>query len=249
MIKKEVAVIVPDYAAGKAFSGVLRNKGVEPILYDFKISPRIVVDEEARSRLTKKPYDIALELASGIQEIVRQTPHSLVTISCNTLSLDKFILPMKGMLHMNGFKEDEDYILYTTLDALSDSGVRDNPNNVFLGTNGIVEELSSGKFTTLLDFGYANIQELVQELTWRVKGVTGADISSAPNYLVCLKNRDELDRKIKLLTFDLKDKEINEVILGCTELPIAFKRAKKLGLQTANLIDPAYIVAEKIIQL
>lgn len=248
-MKKEVAVIAPDSAAGEAFSGILSENGVKPTLYNFKISPRIVADENGSNILTPEPYQVAMDLAWGVEKIVRDTKQDLITISCNTLSLDKFILPMQGMLFARGIVAGKDYHLYTTLNALANSIIKDNPQNVFLGTNGIVKELSSGKFTTLLDFDCSDIQDLVQEIIWRVKAVTNADTSSAPEYAGNLASEEELDDKVRFLLEELDSKKINQVILGCTELPIAFDRAKKFGFDHIKQIDPAMVVAEEIVRV
>ena len=97
--------------------------------------------------------------------------------------------------------------------------------------------------------GLNNIQDLVQEIIWRVKAVTSSDITTAPAEIRDISSREILKEKINILADELLQHNIKTVILACTELPIAINgyldKSKK---DIIEFIDPASLIAEYQIQ-
>ena len=97
-------------------------------------------------------------------------------------------------------------------------------------------------FQTLISCKLPHAQDLTQEILWRTKAVTGANIAtSGLNHIPDLDNPEILKQKVLQLARLLKQNNITHIALGCTELPIAFSMVDH-GLKTE---DPAAAVAEE----
>jgi aspartate/glutamate racemase len=82
-----------------------------------------------------------------------------------------------------------------------------------------------------------------------VKAIQGSDVSSAPEYfpvsLASDENQHELRRKIQRLDSLLHELGVDSVILGCSELPAAFKL---LSAVEYTLVNPADLVREAVVK-
>lgn len=233
-----VAVIAPDQAAGDDFLKTLTQNNVDAVLFQRETPARVVNNE-----LTQNPQKVSEALSSHITETI-EAGHRIITISCNTESLPHFIDEAHRLAAEKGYAHNRDYILITTLDALKEEYPNREERPIFLGTTVISEKLSPEEFKTLSNSGYDVIQKDIQEIIWRVKATQGSAYSTAPYYEGALDDQDILDNKLIKLAHSLNEAKLKEVIMGCTELPIAFARLRKLVPDfDIKTIDPAVAVA------
>ena len=244
----EVAIASPDEGAGEDFKNVLETKGVKATVFHRKVRPRVVGSESGENVINPDQENIARDLANIIEEAVREG-HEITTISCNTLSIEhRFIDPVLKILEQRNLVRGRDFTLITTLEAIKNKYRDVSEMPVVLGTSVLARELPANEFKTLYSMKFPEIQGLVQEIIWRTKAVQGSDVSTAPSvYKGELASSDVLDQRVKLLVKSLKEAGINEVILGCTELPYAFKRFRDNNSNISIVTrDPAEFVAEEI---
>ena len=86
----------------------------------------------------------------------------------------------------------------------------------------------------------SDAQDLVQEIVWRVKGSTGSDVTTASNTIQNIESNEILKARTHKLFEKLKELQFREVILACTELPIAFQEYKNNS--DIEFIDPAALI-------
>jgi len=236
-----VVAIAPDRPAGEMFLKVLQ-KGLDPLGFDVrlevvKIAPRIEGDQ-----LTNAPEKVSRDLARSLVN-VWQGGADFITISCNTLSLPVFLDAAVEIA-----REQEPRLrkaqLVTTIGAVKEMYSQKGVRHLWLGTTSTCSFLSRDGFDTLEVLGHPEAQSLVQEIIWRVKAITGSDVSSAEKYLgKNLRSREELEKSMQKLGSILRRLNRHRVILGCTELPLAFCWHPLKGIEG---IDPASAVAAVI---
>jgi hypothetical protein len=161
-------------------------------------------------------------------------------IACNTLQSwlpkDIVLLPKKVQ---------EDVRIFTTFTALKQKFPNPQNRPVWLGTTVICREMPENDFQTLLSMNLPELQNIVQEIIWRVKGVTGADISTASGIIKEIQNPKILKETVSLFLRKVKDRSLKQVIMGWTELPIAFREfCTEEGKSSLTLIDPAEVLAD-----
>lgn len=226
----EVFVIAPDKASGTAFNQVLVSKKIETELEFFAIEPRVVENKINTSEKVTRDLEDAIRKAKSKQKNI--------VIACNTL---QFWIPKVDEELLRGVK------IFTTFDASLEKYKNSVKKPVWLGTTPTATLIK--EFPTLVSLKLNYIQDLLQEIIWRVKMRAGDDYSNAPE--VVKKDADNLDLQNRKLT-ELRDlvleflrqEGIKEVILGCTELPVVFAEFKQ---NKVKMIDAAEILAEQII--
>lgn len=216
----KVWVIAPDRPSGDAFDKVLRENGIETEVDYPEITPRVLGDR----------MNPDLQVANDLEKAIGAAKWPDVVIACNTLQL-----------WLPNVKVPEGVKIYTTFEAARKKFPGEKP--VWLGTTPTVKEI--GDFPTLLSLGKPGLQDLTQEVIWRVKGMTGAEIGTAMSEVRNIKSEEALRTKVIELLDGLRNAGVKEVILGCTELPMAFEDYASGESRTGvNLIDPARLVAE-----
>jgi hypothetical protein len=177
-------------------------------------------------------------------------------------------------LQQNGLENGKNYILYTTLDAIKEkyANTTEEERPFILCTRPLSEELPKQQpgLKTLNNLNLEEEIDLTQEIIWRVKAIKQSDTpqftenkkentgqntdlkkeqSVIPDKFIDMKNEETLKSQITKLVRQLKAQKINKVILGCTELPIAFKEyADPEVLEGFEFIDAADILVEIIEQ-
>ncbi len=233
-------VIAPDVGSGKAFFLNLQQTISDRSLgISFaEIAPRVVGGE-----LTKESEKVAQDLARAIDYAV-ESGAKKVTIACNTLSLPIFVDQALEFVKARPLPE-----MVLTIQEIA-GYLAENPdkNIVILGTkplSKILAQETTQHYPTLANSEGATDSDLdlVQEIIWRVKADQGSDVSSAPKFNEPF-NKDVLLDKLKQLNERLIALGIQEVIMGCTELPDAFQLLKENMNEALpyNLIDPAKLV-------
>lgn len=258
-----LAIISPDRGSGRDFAKSLKTASQQldfPLtLKNFfvEISPRV-----EGWHLTHQPRQVADDLAIAMIKALRQNFRWL-TISCNTLSLAKFIdLAWEKVIDQVGFNPQE-IKLITTLNVILEHLHRSQHSTLLIGTRALCKNISVTNPTFLTFFNFPNLTDyqryhysnLIQEIIWRVKSLQKSDISTAPDFEISLAdqqlNQKQLTQLMTKLVIFLIDLKIDELVLGCTELPAAFNQYladqdhphQKLPFE---LTDPAYLVARKI---
>lgn len=227
-----VYVIAPDQPSGDAFNTAFRSRGIKTEIRYADIEPRVIGD-----RINENPKvqeDLARAIADGYRKGFRT-----MVIACNTLQLwvDRaFSLVDQGVSrHVR---------VLTTFDALAQQFPDPSIRPLWLGTTVTVRTING--FPTLLSLGKPEIQDVVQRIVWRTKGVTGADTKTASADIVDIESPEKLREDVIWLIGQLKHLGTREVVLGCTELPIAFGYAGEEEKAGLKFIDPAVAVAEML---
>ncbi|MFA7301230.1 MAG: asparaginase domain-containing protein [Candidatus Shapirobacteria bacterium] len=222
-------VIAPDKSSGEDFCRSLHQKGIHGEFHYHKISPRVIQDKISKSK------QIIDDLNNVFKHFKDKTKS--VVIACNTLQLwlDKVDKKYKSNVK-----------IYTTFEACIWRFRSHKYKPVWLGTTPLVKKTES--FPTLLSYNQRPAQYLVQELVWRIKMYYGDDIKTAPDQVKIDENNRKIqkqkinDIKIEILSI-LRKIKVKKVILGCTELPMIFKKEFENGIQ---FIDPADVLSEYI---
>lgn len=226
-------VIAPDKPSGDAFNTALRDCGIDTQIEYADIEPRVIGD-----RINENPK-VQKDLAWAIVEGSRKGFQTMV-IACNTLQLwiDRALslLPREIVQQVN---------VLTTFDALRRQFPNPKTRPLWLGTTVTVRAITD--FPTLLSLGKPEIQDVVQRIVWRTKGVTGADTRTVSADIVDIESPQKLREDVSWLTNRLREYGMKEVVLGCTELPIAFGYVSEGERSGLNLIDPAVAVAEMVL--
>ncbi len=225
----QVYVIAPDKASGYAFCDVMKKHSIEAEFNYHKISPRVIENKISTSR------NIVEDLNKIFKKFDDKTKS--VVIACNTLQLWTNKI---NVVYKRNIK------IYTTFDACSWKYRQFKNKPLWLGTTPLV--LETKIFPTLISLGNPEIQDLVQELIWRIKMIEGDDFATAPEIVKRDKDYKDIQKlKIKVLKLEileyLKKNKIRNVILGCTELPLVFDKKNE---ERVNFIDPADVLAEYI---
>lgn len=231
VLRQCVYVIAPDKPSGDAFNAALRDRGIDTQIEYADIEPRVIGD-----RINTNPK-VEKDLAHAMTEGYRRGFRTMV-IACNTLQLwiDQALalLPRGIAQHVR---------VLTTFDALAQQFPDPSIRPLWLGTTVTVQAIHD--FPTLLSMGRLDIQDVVQRIVWRTKAVTGADVQTASHDIEDITDPTRLQKDVSWLIEQLKRLGIKKVVMGCTELPIAFGYAneEKAGL---TLLDPAVAVAEML---
>lgn len=225
-------VIAPDKPSGDAFNAALVSRGIKTEIGYVDIEPRVIGD-----RINENPK-VEKDLAGAILKGSRKGFQTMV-IACNTLQLwiDRALslLPREIVQQVN---------VLTTFDALRRQFPDLKTRPLWLGTTATIRTIND--FPTLLSMGKPEVQDVVQRIVWRTKGVTGADTRTASVDIDELKNPVRLREDMLRLFDQLQQLGIEKVVLGCTELPIAFGYASEEEKSGLMLIDPAVAVAEML---
>lgn len=227
MIK--VYVIAPDKASGYAFCDVMKSNGIEAEFNYHKIRPRVIENKITTSK------DVINDLNDIFKNFNDKTKS--VVIACNTLQL---WLNKINKVYKRNVK------IYTTFEAIKWKYKRFKNKPLWLGTTPLVKKTKD--FPTLISLGKSEVQDLVQELIWRIKMYEGDEYATAPDIVKRDADNKEI-QKIKIVKIKneiiecLRNFKIKNVITGCTELPMIFNETKIDGI---NFIDPALVLAEYI---
>jgi aspartate/glutamate racemase len=251
----KIEVISPDFGSGVDFLKTLRRSGLKKVCHNVvSIPPRV-----EQGKLTKNVKGVVKALARAMIDIGANTDAKFLTISCNTLSLSVFVdeaFEMFGKF----FKNDNKINLILTVDEIRKYLKNNKNKKVFiLGTKPLSQMLSDDKkynFPTLSNMEGSTEKDLdlVQEIIWRVKADQGSDVDKNLDYKVSLNDKEANLREIKKSGVLLKKLfillKIEEVIMGCTELPTAFNIMNEEifgdGCLKLKLVDPAMLVSEAI---
>lgn len=226
----KVQIVAPDSFSGDAFNKVIKDGGFETIYNVYSIPPRVIEDKISTSPDIVNKLN---EIFSGLN-----TSHKIVVIACNTLQLwiDKIDPKYRDI-----FK------IITTFESSWDKFRNYPVKPLWLGTTPLVRNTS--KFPTLLTYNKPLIQDLVQELIWRVKMYGNNDISTAQENVKKDINLSKAEQKIIInktkekIIKSLAELGVKDVILGCTELPIVFNNKTESGIK---FYDPAEVLSEYI---
>ena len=238
-------MIAPDRPAGEDFFEVFEEEinrsglpvGLE-IVYPY-IPPRVMPD----GGMNPSP-EVAQGLAAAIRDGYVNGFREMV-IACNTLQL--WVPEAVGLLP----EEMADVQIYTSIEAVRAEYIDPQVRPLWLGTTPIVRAVSDD-FPTLLTLERQDLQDLSQEIIWRVKAVTGADFQNAPEEVrIDAKAENILREKVEKLVTQLGSLPVKQFIMGCTELSLALARyideEDRPDLEKIELIDPTVILARKVI--
>jgi len=248
-----VIVLAPDLGSGYDFYEDLLANSTLPShqIHFFKID---ILARVVNDKLTTQILEINDQLLQVFKSLVASfTPSNkvIVTIACNTLSLPRFL--QSSMEFLRNYPHIH---LLTTLEAVQ--AVISTPKELFVGTKPLSYELNHvyPQIYTPINSPVFNSNEerlamvdLVQEIIWRVKAQQHSLVDTAPQYqpdLQSEENLKELKLKTDLLLGKLSEKGVNDLILGCTELPSAFKILAMEKQIHLNLINPVHLIAKEI---
>lgn len=246
MIDK-LAVITPDYESGRAFRRTLEKSNVRTEAIIAKISPRVVSDIHGYNQFTPNSRKVSLDLATAIYDSIEKGL-TLITIACNTLSLDLFVKPALEILSEIGIQHSVDFMLTTTLKSLTiNRCTMSSGAQLFTGTTPTCIELEKFGFNTMFREDM-ELQILTQEVIWRTKAIFGMDYSTASTYISKIDDKESYEILLNKYFERINAQEnYDEIILGCTELPIAVNEAQRLGMKIEKvLINPAEVLANNI---
>ena len=230
MNKIKLYVIIPDISSGDYFNAKLRKQNIETKYDYYRIRPRVINNKLTTS---KDVVDDMNKIFKTFKDKTRS-----VVIACNTLQL---------WLNDIDPKYKKNVKIYTTFEACQWQFSKLKIKPLWLGTTPLVERTKS--FQTLLTYKEETIQNKVQEIIWRIKMINRDDISTAFNSVkedIGITKKLQ-NKKINILKKEiisgLKKLNIKKVILGCTELPMVFKKNKEFGI---TFFDPAEILAKYV---
>lgn len=170
---RKILVIAPDRPSGEDFFEVfgkeLLDQGIPVDLQVVfpTIPPRVTSDGE----LSNSPI-ITQKLAAAFRDGYLAGFREMV-IACNTLQF--WIGEAMKLLP----EEYKDLKVYNTFEIFKSEYPDPQTRPVWLGTTPTVKKIG-GEFPTLITLGHPELQELNQEIIWRVKAITGADYQNAP---------------------------------------------------------------------
>lgn len=218
----------PDVASGDLFTSELVGGGHQVKRCIANIVPRVLGDKINPSDQVSKDLQEVIDSCAAIKA-------DTMVIACNTLQLWLPRVNTRGLKVLTTFEVVDNYIKET------------KTNPIWLGTWPLVREIDkTRRYKTLSSMGETDLQNLVQELIWRVKGVEGSDISGAGEIELIKDEKKMVERGTSL--FDcLKVIKCDGVVLGCTELPILVdKYLKDYDFGELILINPAKLMAENL---
>jgi len=227
----KIFIIAPDKSSGDAFSKKILDNSVSSELYYAKIAPRII-----GNKINTDPQ-IEYDLKEALLEGYKRGFNDMV-IACNTLQFW-----LKRAMDLLPQKISQNINVITTFDVLKVKyPIKDN-RPILLGTTFTVNEFKD--FPTLISLGLNDIQDLVQEIIWRVKAVTGSDITTSTADIKDISNQEILKEKTDILIDNLLRHNIKTVVLACTELPIAVNNyLDKFKKEDFEFIDPADLITK-----
>lgn len=223
---KKIFVIAPDKSSGDAFNKELVKNGFDTNVYYAKIAPRVIDNKISTDPQVEKDLSEAILVGhnKGFNKII---------IACNTLQF--WLEKAKALLPSDILNNVE---IITTFDTLRQKFKDVDKRPLLIGTTVTVSEIKD--FPTLLNTDNGDTQGLVQEIIWRVKGATGSDVTTASKTIDYIDSKEVLNDKTHELFEKLKKLEFKEVVLACTELPIAFEEYK--DNPDIKFIDPATLI-------
>lgn len=232
VLRNRVYVIAPDKPSGDAFNVELVSRGIKTEIQYADIEPRVIGD-----RINTNPK-VEKDFARSITEGYRKGFRTMV-IACNTLQL--WVDRSRSLLSHEIARQVK---VLTTFDALAQQFPDPSNRPLWLGTTVTVRAITN--FPTLLSLGKPEIQNVVQRIIWRTKGVTGADTKTALADIVDIGSPEKLREDVVWLIGQLKHLGTREVVLGCTELPIVFGATSDEEKSGLMFIDPAVAVSEML---
>lgn len=260
----KIVSIAPDVESGRAYLRGLSASGVEAVQAHYEIPPRVVEGE-----ITEDVLEVAEKLAAAILEEVRMGAE-IVTVACNTAALileearmgaetTTVVCNAPSLKLIFEIVEDrienaqQEFRLVLTIPLIK-KYLEMNPNKriIVLGTMPLSEILAeTEEIPTPANFEgqkREDLLELVQQIIWRVKAVQGSDTITAPIYNPPNDDKETLKERVLELDAYLRKLGVEQVMMGCTELPDAFNiLVEELGLELPyELVDPATLVAEEI---
>lgn len=230
-----VSVLAPDQASGEDFLATLKKFETNEIkyeLYKAQIAPRVVGNKINKD---KKVVD---DLVREIDKLSKMN-YEVILIACNTLQLWKEVaFSIRPDL-------DDKTCVITTFDAVANCFEK-NEDVVWLGTSVLSKSqlIRDKKFKTMEMVYRKESQDLVQEIIWRTKAVYGSDISTA-NKFERFNSEDVLKSKFLKLIEIIEDSD-NTFVLGCTEIPILFKKYSQFIPKNLKTVDPAWCMGKYI---
>lgn len=228
-------MIAPDRPSGEAFNAALRKHGVETEIMYADIEPRVIGQEMNLD--PKVEEDLARAIRQGWERGFNK-----MVIACNTLQL--WINKARRLLDEQTHGKAR---IITTFEAMRAQYGEQSTKPVWVGTSVLSRLIPAEYFPTLPALHLGHLQELAQEVIWRVKGVTGADVTTADPAIEDITSKEKLIDKTRLLVVGLKENGLTQMIMGCTELPIAIKDyATPTDKRGMEFIDPAEAVAKMI---
>jgi aspartate/glutamate racemase len=227
--RNRIAVLAPDAPSGQAYYSVLMANKLKADLRVVSIAPRVLGNQMNTSS------EVEYDLARAIKQAHDQGYRNL-SVACNTLQLwkDKALQFTPCIAH--------NMRIITTFEAMRNKFPDPATRPVWLGTTVTCRSIDPNDFPTLLSQKLPEAQRLVQEIIWRTKAVTGAATATSGLNHQDMANPEILKYKVAQLIKVLKRNNLNHIVMGCTELPIAFGYAGDHGLR---LEDPAQAVAEE----
>ena len=179
-----MAVIAPDRPSGQAYHSVLMAHKLKADLRVVSIAPRVIGDKMNTNSAVEKDLALAIKRAhdEGYEEM---------SIACNTLQLwkDRAL----GLTPCIAHKVQ----IVTTFEAMKKKVPELQTRPVWLGTTVTCRNIAPGDFQTLVSRNLPKAQELTQEIIWRTKAVTGANIAtSGLNHIPDLDNLESLKQKV-----------------------------------------------------
>lgn len=235
--ESQYAIIAPDDPSGRAFESKFKAQGLDLAYQEVSIRPRVV--ENTRST---NP-GVYADLLDAIRK-EWQKGHTKVIIACNTLQFWAQDLEQ----HRELYEDMPGLEIFSSFKIAKEAFPERDKRPLWLGTSVTSTLLNPTDFDTPTNKGLDEIQEHVQEIIWRTKASSEkpVDYSGANKDIENITDPNMLILKTKELVKELKDHNIKEVFLGCTELPIAFEKLDKNDLEGLNVIDIADIMASKV---
>ena len=258
-LKPQTVILMPDPSAvdfAKVFSPENDGLPLDFVLLPVKIAPRVLGGELVKETALKQTIQDEFEMLKQVAAIDGSIGF---TIACNTASIESILgeairrwLGEQGSEAGQGsYQELVDafntkaqariiptpLVITQKLEMLREQG----ESGIVLGTIPFMQQFA-GQFEIdgLNEHQTKQLQDKIQNIIWMVKKWQGADISTAPN---AVKSMDGtvLEREIKTQFQEvikvLRSVGISNLVLGCTELPVAFEIAKKNWAELSQALD------------